>query len=201
MSEERLQSLLLAWQEQQSRGSDMTAAELCRDCPELAEELARRIAVLRRVNGLLHPPGNDAQAIPPPELPAEAHGGSLPPADGPASRTATPLRPGSDPHRASDTVAPAGPPSAASAGWPQVPGYEILSELGRGGMGVVYQARQTALDRVVALKMILSGGLAGAHERSRFKIEAEAVARLQHPNVVQVFEVGEAQGRAGLPGR
>jgi WD40 repeat protein len=76
-----------------------------------------------------------------------------------------------------------------------VPGYEIQSELGRGGMGVVYKAKHLALDRVVALKMILSGAHAGEEELSRFRNEASAVARVQHPNLVQIFEVGECEGR------
>jgi len=75
-----------------------------------------------------------------------------------------------------------------------VPGYEILAELGRGGMGVVYKARHVALNRVVALKMILAGGHAGPQELARFRGEAATVARLKHPNVVQVYDVGEADG-------
>src|SRR4051812_11499799 len=90
---------------------------------------------------------------------------------------------------------PSGSSTARSGPPPSVPGYEIESVLGRGGMGVVYKARHLALKRTVALKMILAGGLAGPRELTRFRIEAEAVARLQHPNIVQVFEVGEAGGR------
>jgi len=74
---------------------------------------------------------------------------------------------------------------------PTIPGYRILGELGRGGMGVVYKAQQLALKRTVALKMILGSGHAGWQERERFRMEAEAVARLQHPNIVQIHEVGE----------
>ncbi|HUG93071.1 MAG TPA: protein kinase [Planctomycetaceae bacterium] len=77
---------------------------------------------------------------------------------------------------------------------PNVPGYEILGVLGRGGMGVVYRARQTGLNRVVALKMILAGDHAAPEHVARFKIEAEAVAQLQHPNITQIFDIGSAGG-------
>ncbi len=111
-------------------------------------------------------------------------GGGSPPADAETSPEAPGQRTG-----------PAGTGSERTSASVSVPGYEIEAVLGRGGMGVVYRARHLALKRTVALKMILAGGHAGPGELARFRIEAEAVARLQHPNIVQIHEVGEADGR------
>jgi eukaryotic-like serine/threonine-protein kinase len=95
------------------------------------------------------------------------------------------------------------PPGAAAnrveretpTAFPQVPGYQVLGELGRGGMGVVYKARQTKPNRLVALKMILASGEASEAQLTRFDLEARALARLKHPNIVQLYEVGEYQGQ------
>jgi len=89
----------------------------------------------------------------------------------------------------------AAPPSSLPDELPQIPGYRIDAELGRGGMGVVYKAWHERLQRPVALKMMLAGDFADARARERFQREAEAVAALHHPNIVHVYDVGDVNGR------
>ncbi len=86
-------------------------------------------------------------------------------------------------------------PKGHDSSLPKLADYEILATLGRGGMGVVYKARHLRLARTVALKMISADGAASEEERRRFRVEAEAVAQLQHPNIVQIHEIGEMEGR------
>lgn len=85
-------------------------------------------------------------------------------------------------------------PSSATEALPSVPGYDVIFELGRGGMGVVYEAWQVGLQRRVALKMILADGQPSAEDYQRFRREAAVVARLQHPNIVQIYDIGEHRG-------
>ena len=88
---------------------------------------------------------------------------------------------------------PSGPPHAMAM--PAVPGYDVLAPLGEGGMGSVWKARQVRLNRLVAVKMVLGDQRAGSKELIRFLAEAEAVAAVKHPHVVQVYEYGDAHGR------
>src|SRR5262249_12464338 len=87
--------------------------------------------------------------------------------------------------------APDRPPPAAPAGYPQVPGYQVLGVLGEGGMGAVYRAWQLSVKRVVGRKRNRPASIGGAEPVDRLRFEAEAAGRLQHPNIVTVYEVGE----------
>jgi eukaryotic-like serine/threonine-protein kinase len=87
------------------------------------------------------------------------------------------------------------PPPPDATDLPRIPGYEVDSVLGHGGMGIVFRARHLGLNRLVALKMTLDGAYAGTAERDRFKREAEAAAALRHPNVVPIYDIGDVNGR------
>ncbi len=142
-------------------------AEFLRRFPRQGETLRKALRAVDAEGGRERPGGLDPHADTPP---VEAGGQAAPPPG------AVGFAPGVTP--------------------PALPGYVLLGELGRGGMGVVYQARQVGLNRLVAIKMILAAHHAGAHEVARFRKEAEAAARLQHPNIVQIYAIGE---HAGLP--
>jgi WD40 repeat protein len=163
---------LAAWEFELRRRDDpdLDLAEYARRFPTLGSRLAGRLASLS--------PPSCPVAV---RLPGWA-------------RTPAALPPSVDSYATLPPGRPAQSPSPAPlTGWPAVPGYEVLGELGKGGMGVVFKARQAGFGRTVALKMIRHAE-AGLAERVRFRVEVEAVGRLQHPNVVQVFEAGEHLG-------
>jgi len=146
-------------------------------------------------------PGEDDGAtlgLPPRRAPADGDGSTLADATGATAVFGSPtLGAGGttpiDPAAATvDAPGTAGRPRRGVL--PTIDGYEIRGELGRGGMGIVYLAREIGLNRPCALKMVLAGGLAAPVALARFRGEAEAVARLRHPNVVQIHHVGEAEG-------
>jgi serine/threonine-protein kinase len=164
MPDDPLDELMLRWEAARQQGHDALPEELCADCPALLTQVRQRILAVKTMEQVLGVDRHDT---------------------GPTLISPFP-----------------GPPRALSDEeryWhgehlPTIPGYEILRVIDQGGMGVVYEARQTALGRRVAVKMISGLRLLPA-QVARFRAEAEASARLQHPNFVQIFEVGQVNGR------
>jgi WD40 repeat protein/tRNA A-37 threonylcarbamoyl transferase component Bud32 len=168
----RLADLVSLWLRHFSEGRDVPAEELCGSEADLIPALERRLRLMRQMEQLAAKEGPKTQ----PEGDADPHQITH-------LQSTFPLAPGNG------APPPGGPPVD---GAPE--GYEILCELGRGGMAVVYKARQADLDRVIAIKMILSGDRAVPAELALLRDEAKAIARLNHPNIVQIYEVGEHNG-------
>ncbi len=169
-SESSVDDLLRRWQSLQERGKSTAIEDLCADGPEQTADLKERLQAVASMISLLG---------------LESEPG--PTGSGPTEHTV--------PDRSSSNMAEERSELAVDRAVPakavRIPGYDVLGELGRGGMGVVYLARQISLNRVVALKEILIGDHSSPSQIARFRNEGLTVARLRHPNIVQVYEVGE----------
>lgn len=162
--ESHLFNLVVRWEELRASGVAADPEELCRDCPELVDRLRQCLQALSGMDAILK-----VDAVPPETDSKRAD-----------------ARPICVP-----AVAPRESGGLSSSGPVVVPGYEILEELGRGGMGVVYKARQIALERIVAIKTLLPRRAVPEHDRRRFVREAKIMALLRHPNIVQIHEIVE----------
>jgi serine/threonine protein kinase len=166
----QLQELLLRWQEMRQQGGCPAADQVCASHPELLEELRGQIRAIQSMEAILGMPAGQDDVAAPLSGPQSLH----------AERSILFRSPNGD---------------ASAAEHVAIQGYEILGLLDRGGMGIVYKARQIGLKRIVALKTILAGPQALPEQLARFRTEVEAVAELRHPNIVQIYEVGEFQGQ------
>lgn len=178
--DQRLDEVIAQYLEAVSGGQSPNRAELLARHPDLAAELSAFFADHDRMTEtaapwletLATPAPLDSDAANAVTLPLAAGGtGAAPPAEGASGQLA---------------------PNVALRDFGD---YELLDEIARGGMGVVYKARQKSLHRIVALKLILSGQLASTDEIQRFRTEAEAAANLDHPGIVPIYEVGEREGQ------
>ena len=189
MSDDRVSHLIDTWTQAKTVGRDIPVGELCRDAPELSAAVAARIAELSTRDGA-------------PDMTVRKD------SSGEADPTGTVVKPsgsGVAAHDADTRTAFKGadtkrdtPGEQRQPPPPAPPGYAIESELGRGGMGVVYKARDLRLNRTVALKMALGGDRPDPQDLARFRVESEAVAAVDHPHVVRVFGSGEWSGRPYL---
>jgi serine/threonine-protein kinase len=162
-------------------------------------DLRRRVEALldahEQFDGSLDVPLAGIRSDAPTVTETDRQDGESIPDDSLATRaTATDSTGGPEPNVTVGIGAPGGAREPSTRAVPVISGYEVLGELGRGGMGVVYRARQTRLNRPCVLKMILAGVHADAEASLRFLAEAEAVARLRHANIVQIHHIGEADG-------
>lgn len=136
-----------------------------------------------------------------PEFPLNIDSGVMTPFGTPASPSEPPGLPAAlreePPHSQATTIRPT-QAKALAGDLPFLPGYEMLERIGRGGMGIVFRARQINLNRIVAIKMIDPRSFASPEHLARFQSEAKAVAQLTHPNIVQIYEVGGYQAPDGL---
>ncbi len=165
--EQRLQAVLVAYLEAAERGQEPDPQQLLAQQPEFAGELTEFLANHRQLDRLAAPLRQVAEAAQ-----AEAD----------ARRT-----------RDGDAISSAGPSPGDMVRY--FGDYELLEEIARGGMGIVFKARQVSLNRLVALKMILKGELASEQDVQRFQTEARAAANLDHPHIVPIYEIGEHEGQ------
>jgi tRNA A-37 threonylcarbamoyl transferase component Bud32 len=178
-------------------GQPVAAEEYLRRCPVVAEHADAAVEVIygeflvRHALGEQPTQGEYLERFPQFAAGLRVHFGLF---EALQTVRSVPALPQADPLATQLTMASSPLSPVALPDGPKVPGYEILGLLGRGGVGVVYKARHLKLNRIVALKMILAGGHSEQEHLVRFLAEAEAIAQLHHPHIVQLFETGQHQG-------